>query len=87
MDHARNPRHFALAAALASLALSACDVADKPTEGMNANDIPENQGIGGTIDGNPSGIASEAGNAAAANLPAEDNSMADGTTPIQQNKP
>lgn len=73
--------------AIAALSTAACDVADKPTEGMNANDIPENQGIGGTFDGNPSGTASQAGNAAAANMPAEDNSMADGTTPMQQTKP
>lgn len=73
--------------ALLGLSLAACDAADKPTTPMNAADVPENQGTGGTFDGNPSGTASQAGNAAAANMPAEDNSMADGTTPMQQTKP
>ena len=86
MSSKNNAIHFAFASVVA-LGVAACDVADKPTEGMNANDIPENQGIGGTFDGNPAGTASQAGNAVPANMPAEDNSMADGTTPMQQNNP
>lgn len=84
MSQMPKPITFRLLGALAlpfALMLGACDTADKPTQPMDA--IPENQGMGGAYDGNPSATPSGTGADTAANLPAEDRSSADGTTPMQ----
>ncbi|CAH0496285.1 hypothetical protein [Novosphingobium sp. CECT 9465] len=73
-----------IAAIMMAMALAGCDTAEAPTTPMNADDIPENQGMGGTFDGNPGGIATGIGIDRPANTPAEDSSSADGTTPMQQ---
>ena len=86
MSQIPKPATFRLLGALAlplALMLGACDTADKPTRPMDAKDIPENQGMGGAYDGNPSGTPSGAGANTAANMPAEDRSSADGITPMQ----
>lgn len=86
MSQIPKPATFRLLGALAlplALMLGACDTADKPTQPMDAKDIPENQGMGGAYDGNPSGTPSGAGANTAAKMPAEDPSSAHGTTPMQ----
>jgi hypothetical protein len=80
------PATFRLIGALAlpfALMLGACDAADTPTQPMDAKDIPENQGMGGAYDANPTGTPSGTGADAPVNAPAEDRSSADGTTPMQ----
>ncbi len=73
---------LALLAALP--ALSACNrEADTPEGRLDAQDIPENQGMGGANDAAPSAAASGAGVTAPVNAQPEDRSAADGTTPVQ----
>lgn len=86
MSQMPKPATFRLFGALAlpfALMIGACDAADKPTQAMDAKDIPENQGMGGAYDGNPTGTPSGTGADTAVNAPAEDRSSADGTTPMQ----
>ncbi|MBF9151854.1 hypothetical protein [Novosphingobium jiangmenense] len=86
MSQMPKPATFRLLGALAlpfALMIGACDAADKPTQPMDAKDVPENQGMGGAYDGNPTGTPSGTGADTAVNAPAEDRSAADGTTPMQ----
>lgn len=86
MSQIPKPATFRMLGALAlpfALMIGGCDAADKPTQPMDAADIPENQGMGGANDGNPTGTPSGTGATAPVNSAPEDASAADGTTPGQ----